>query len=164
MKTNFSKKQLIVIEKPAFVSPLLLRKLSIQFSIRLLGLIFIISTASCNKMDVLVPVKVSTEVQGFKSLVTNDDFIWEVMKSNTLNVIPLQTESDISATLYVKTLSDHTLLTYTTTMQQALQLNFDLPTDQTKVKIIYGSIQKIVEVTGNQISFDFISPIPAQYE
>jgi hypothetical protein len=49
-------------------------------------------------------------------------------------------------------------------MQQALQIQFDMPTDQTKLKIIYGSIEKIVEVTGNNIAFDFITPIPAQYE
>jgi hypothetical protein len=39
-----------------------------------------------------------------------------------------------------------------------------LPTDQTKVKVVYGTIEKIIEITGNRIAFDFITPIPAQYE
>jgi hypothetical protein len=163
MKTNFHKNKLFTKGRYSFLSPLFFNKLPIHF-FKLIALFFIISTTSCNKMDVLAPVKVAKEDQGFKDLVVSDEFTWGATKSITLNIIPLQTDNDLPKTLYVKTLDGNTLLKYNTIMQQALQIQFDMPTDQTKLKIIYGSIEKIVEVTGNNIAFDFITPIPAQYE
>jgi hypothetical protein len=163
MKKNFHTKQLNAQGNYSFFSPLFFYKLPIHF-LKLIALFFIIATASCNKMDVLAPVKDVIEDQGFRSLVVSDEFTWAATKSITLEIIPLQTDSDLSTTLYVKTLNDNTLLTYNTSMQQGLQLKFDLPTDETKVKIVYGAIEKIIDVTGNKIAFDFISPIPAQYE
>jgi hypothetical protein len=163
MKTNFYKTKLYSKRKYSFLSPLFINKLPILF-FKLMALFFMITTASCNKMDVLAPVKVATEDQGFKDLVVSDEFTWADTKTITLDIIPLQTDSDLSNTLYVKTLDDYTLLTYNTTMQHAVQLKFDMPTDQTKVKVIYGAIEKIFDVTGSKISFDFITPIPAQYE
>lgn len=164
MKSKFCKNQLNANEQCAFETSSVLKKLPCKFSIKLLLLFFIISMASCNKMDVIAPVKPGADDHGFKSLLTKDEFTWEVSKKITLTVIPLQTESELSALLYIKTLDGNTLLTYNTKMYQALQLQFDLPTDQTKVRVVYGSIEKIIDVIGNQISFDFITPIPAQYQ
>jgi hypothetical protein len=163
MKANYYKNQLNAIVNYTFFTPPFFNKLPATFS-KLIAVLFILATTSCNKMDVLAPVKVAKEDQGFKDLVVSDEFTWGATKSITLNIIPLQTDNDLPKTLYVKTIDGNTLLKYNTNMQQALQIQFDMPTDQTKLKIIYGSIEKIVEVTGNNIAFDFITPIPAQYE
>ena len=112
----------------------------------------------------LAPVNPPEENQGFKWLIVNDEFNWADCRSVILDVVSLQTESNLNNTLYVKTESNQTLLTYNTTMHEALQLKFDLPTDQNKVKIIYGSIEKIIDVINNRTSFDFITPIPPEYE
>lgn len=136
----------------------------INYFLKILACFCIIALASCNKKDVLAPVNPPEENQGFKWLIVNDEFNWADCRSVILDVVSLQTESNLNNTLYVKTESNQTLLTYNTTMHEALQLKFDLPTDQNKVKIIYGSIEKIIDVINNRTSFDFITPIPPEYE
>jgi len=162
MKTNFFKNRLHALSTN-LIAPLILKNLPIHAFI-LIAFTCVVATPSCKKMDVLAPVAAPEKAQGFKWLIVNDEFTWADTRSISLDVIPLQTDSDLSALLYVKTVNDGTLITYNTSMKQALQIKFDLPTDQTKVKVVYGTIEKIIEITGNRIAFDFITPIPAQYE
>ena len=132
--------------------------------LKLIAVFCLVALASCNKVDVVAPVNSIADNQGFNLLIVNDDFNWTDSRSVTLNITPLQTDSDLSSTLYVRTEDNHELLHFNTTIWKAHQLKFDLPTEQNRVKITYGAIEKIIDVSNNSISFDFITPIPAQYE
>ena len=75
----------------------------------------------------------------------------------------MQTHSDRSNTLYVKTLDDKLIVACSMTIQQALQLKFYLPYDTTKLKIQYGAIEKTIDIVNNSVAFDLITPVHAQY-
>jgi hypothetical protein len=163
MKTILNNNPVNAIEQYALLVPSFFKKLTANFS-RLIAVLLILITASCNKMDVLAPVKDNADNQGFKSLVVTDQFNWATSQNVTIEVSPMQTDSDLLNTLYIKTLDDQNLFAYNMTMKQALLINIDLPSDLTKVKVRYGTIEKIMNIVNGRISFDFITPIPAKYE
>ena len=125
---------------------------------------FLLLLASCKKTNLSSSTPLDNNNQSFKSIVATEQFKWTTTKTVTIDITPLETESLLSNTLFVQTLDGKQLLAHNMLMTEALQLSVDVYTETNQVKLVYGNIEKTLDIVNNRVAFDFVTPIPAEYE
>jgi hypothetical protein len=98
--------------------------------------------------------KVTTE---FKKLNVKQDFDWSSVKLIDFKVQGLQTMATINRTLKVSSLDGKEIyFTCTHQMDQNLETKISLPKTVKNVKVIFGTIEKEVVLSSNEINFNFL--------
>ncbi len=121
------------------------------------------SIVSCKKMDTnTTPTTVTTT--DFRSIKAGNQFNWSTTKTVTIRVSGLMTESSEKNTLTVKTMNDEIVFQNLMTMKESLSQKIILPVSISMVKVSYGKITKTINIVNNVADFNFVTPIPAQYE
>lgn len=119
-------------------------------------MIFAISIVSCKKSDVLPdpPANKATT-----DMVVSSSFDWKTTKEITLNVIGMKgVNPNVKNTLQIKS-SNGDVIYYNDVifMSSNYVLNFAVPSTETKVIIIYGTKNQIIDLVSNSINFDYIT-------
>lgn len=103
--------------------------------------------------------KVTTE---FKKLNVKEDFDWNSSSMVDFKVQGMQTLSIINRTLKVSSVVGNEIYFVSThQMDQNLETKISLPKTVKSVKVSYGSLEKEVTISSNEINFDFL-PVAIQ--
>jgi|JI6StandDraft_1071083.scaffolds.fasta_scaffold191969_2 hypothetical protein len=123
-----------------------------------------VSTISCTK-TVEKPTTVTSPVEPvlqaastFADIKVNSSFEWNNARQVAVNVEGIATSVPVKNTLYI-TSEDRSEVYFSANiaMSQNKQAVFVLPEHVRTVLISYGSIHKTIQVTGNNISFNYLS-------
>lgn len=101
--------------------------------------------------------------QNFKSIVTTSSFDWSNTKQVSLAVQGMAVDENEINTLTVKLKDGSVVFQYAMNMNESITSAFVVPSSATQVVISYGAISKTETIVNNSVSFDFITPIPQEY-
>ncbi|NNV57904.1 hypothetical protein [Limnovirga soli] len=122
-----------------------------------------VSTTSCTKAvekpTTVTPVEpVVQAASTFADIKVNSSFEWNNARQVAVNVEGIATSVPVKNTLFI-TSEDRSEVYFSANiaMSQNKQAVFLLPEHVRTVLISYGSIHKTIQVTGNNISFNYLS-------
>lgn len=120
--------------------------------------------ASCQKKDARNIIETGETTESFKEVTAPENFNWDTRKKITLEISPLETSSTEKYALQVFTETGELLFQHGMTMQEGLQQEMLVPADARELVVQYGSIRKQLEISNGGIRFDFLTPIPAEFQ
>ena len=98
--------------------------------------------------------------ENIKELNPSDNFDWETNKLVTIRIEGVETDVEISRTLFIKDADDNIYLKKMYDMSASEDIEICIPTVIEKLYIDYGSFHKRIRVVSNYIEFSFVPDIP----
>lgn len=124
----------------------------------------LILLSSCQKRDAHTILETGETAGSLKEVAAPENFNWDTRKKITLEISPLETSSTEKYPLQVFTEDGDLLFQHGMTMQEGLQQEMLVPADARQLVVQYGSIRKQLEISNGGIRFDFITPIPTEFQ
>jgi hypothetical protein len=146
---------------------MLLSKLKINNKMKNLkliaGIALLIAASSCTKVKDVESTPNTNKPSNFKEIKVADNFTWNTTNNISLNVQGFESISPIRNTFIVSSEDQKEIyFASNTLMSESFKADFDLPIHVKKVKINFGTINKVIDVNSKTITFDYLMPAPAE--